>query len=219
MDMFRNMSFYTDLFLVRHGLPLHYQAGKIQRKEARLSQVGLEQANQLAACLISLNEFTALYSSPLPRAFATAIPIAESLHQEPKVITDLREIDFGQAIDLSLDEFQQRWPDLAQLWGDPANFDFQWPGGESRKNFHRRSLVAIDTLVRSHRGESIIIVAHTGNLCGYLAHVFLGDAAHWRKFPLRCASISRVEICEKNANLLLLDDVSHLQGLGEDLRF
>ena len=211
----------TDLWLIRHCESVHLQTGKLQRGDIPLSQRGQKQAGKLAERLSASNEFVALYTSPLKRAIDTAICIGNSLQLKVDVIEDLREIDFGQAEGFTVDEFGLNWPDLSSLWEDPYNLDFQWPGGESRKEFHRRSLDAINTLVQAHRGDSILIIAHTGNLCGYLAQLFLENPLRWREFTLQPASISRVKInldesrlfLLKEAHLSLLDDVSHLQNL------
>lgn len=211
----------TDLWLIRHCESVHLKTDKLQRGDTPLSQKGQEQADKLAERLSVTKEFVALYTSPLRRAIDTAIRIGNSLQLSIDVIEDLREIDFGQAGGLTVDEFRLNWPDLSSLWEDPYNLDFQWPGGESRKEFHRRSLNAINTLVQAHRGDSILIIAHTGNLCGYLAQLFLGNSLRWREFPLQPASISRLKLdldeahlfLLNEARLFLLDDVSHLQNL------
>lgn len=203
----------TDLWLIRHCESVHLQTGKLQGQDTPLSQNGQKQAGKLAE-RISATEFVALYSSPLKRAIDTAIRIGNSLDIKIDVIEDLREIDFGQAGGFTVDEFRLSWPDRALMWEDPFNLDFQWPDGESRRDFHRRSLATINMLIQAHQNERIIIVAHTGNLCGYLAHKFLGDALRWREYPLRPASISRVVISGNQAHLLLLDEVSHLGELG-----
>ena len=212
---------YTDLWLIRHCQTTQLHKGLLQREDAELSPLGLRQADKLAAYLRSIGKFAALYSSPLQRATETASCIAESLDLEMIVVNELREIDFGCAGGLSIDEFRQRWSDLSSMRDEPYNLDFQWPGGERRKEFHRRSLEAINTLVQAHCGDSILIVAHTGNLCGYLAQLFLENPLRWREIPLQPASISRVKInldesrlfFLKEARLSLLDDVSHLLNL------
>jgi broad specificity phosphatase PhoE len=212
---------YTDLWLIRHCQSTQLHKGMLQREDAALSPLGMRQAERLATYLNSSYKFVALYSSPLLRAMETASRISESLDLETIVVNELREIDFGYAGGHSIDEFRQRWPNLSSMRDDPYNLDFQWPGGEARKEFHRRSLEAINTLVQNHRGESILVVAHTGNLCGYLAQLFLENPLRWREFPLQPASISRVKInldksrlfLLKEARLSSLDNVSHLLNL------
>lgn len=203
----------TDLWLIRHCESIHLQTGKLQRGDTPLSQKGQKQARKLAERLSATNQFVALYTSPLKRAMDTAIRVGNSLHLNVDVIEDLREIDFGQAGGFTVDEFRLNWPDRALIWEDPFNIDFQWPGGESRREFHRRSLAAINALVQAHQNDRIIIFAHTGNLCGYLAYLFLGDALRWREYPLQPASISRVGIISNQVRLLMLNDISHLHNL------
>lgn len=203
----------TDLWLVRHGHALHHQTDQLQWDEVPLSRAGREQAVRLAARFSRLYDVAALYSSPLPRAWDTAVPIARALALEPIPLADLREISFGQAGGMTDEEFQRHWPELARQWANPDDLSFRWPGGESRSEFRERSVQVMDALVWSHPGQRIVVVAHTGILCGYLAHLFLGDAGLWRQMLLRPASVSRVEVGAGEPRLLLQDDVEHLDGL------
>jgi broad specificity phosphatase PhoE len=201
----------TDLWLVRHGHSLHHQTDQLQWDEVPLSREGRLQAGRLAARLSQLDDVVALYSSPLPRAWDTATPIAQALGIEALPLPDLREINFGEAGGLTMDEFYQRWPDLALQWADLDDLSFRWPGGESREEFRQRSVRVMEALVWSHPGQRFIVVSHTGIVCGYLAHLFLGSAGFWRKMTVRPASISRVEVGLDGARLLILDNVSHLE--------
>lgn len=207
------MSEATDLWLVRHGHSLHHQTDQLQWDEVPLSREGRRQAGLLAERLGRLDDVVAVYSSPLPRAWDSAVPIAKALGLTPLPLAGLREIDFGEAGGLTLEEFRQRWPDLARQWADGADMSFRWPGGESREEFRRRSVEVLDALVWTHPGQRIIVVSHTGIICGYLAHLFLGTAARWRECAVRPASVSRVEIGPTGAKLLLRDDLTHLAEL------
>lgn len=208
-----------DLWLVRHCQSMQQSSGRLIQGDINLSAFGLKQADRLASRLGLVNGFNAIYSSPLQRAKDTAIRIGDFLNQHVLLVEDLREIEFGQASSLSIEEFRQKWPDLASMWDDAFNTDFRWPGGESREEFHQRSLGAIDALVQAHYGTRIIVIAHTGNLCGYLAHLFLGDALRWREIPLELGSISRVEVCPSHKRLLFLNDVSHFHDLEDTLGY
>jgi len=206
------MSETTDLWLVRHGHSLHHQTDRLQWDEVPLSREGRMQAVRLAARLSRVDDVAALYTSPLPRAWDTAAPIAKALGIEALPLPDLREIDFGEAGGLTMEEFQQRWPDLAPQWANLEDLSFRWPGGESREEFRQRSVQVMEALVWSHPGQRIIVVSHTGIVCGYLAHIFLGNAGLWQQMTVRPASVSRVEVGTQEARLLLRDDVSHLDA-------
>jgi broad specificity phosphatase PhoE len=203
----------TDLWLVRHGHSLHHQTDQLQWDEVPLSKEGRVQAGRLAARLSQLEDVMAIYSSPLPRAWDTAVPIAAGMGLEPIPLPDLREIDFGEAGSLTMAEFSHRWPDLARQWADPDDLSFRWPGGESREEFRMRSVRVMEALVWSHPGQRIIVVSHTGLICGYLAHLFLGSAGLWRRMTVRPASVSRVEVGPAGPHLLLCDDVTHLKAV------
>jgi probable phosphoglycerate mutase len=203
----------TDLWLVRHGQSLHHKTDQLQWDEAPLSREGREQAGRLAARFSRLYDVAALYSSPLARAWDTAVPIGRALGLEPLPLPDLREISFGQAGAMTMDEFYRRWPKLALQWADLDDLTFRWPGGESRAEFRQRTVRVMEALVWSHPGQRIVVVAHTGILCGYLAHLFLGNAGLWRQMPVRPASVSRVEVGAAEPRLLLHDDVEHLDAM------
>lgn len=206
------MTTVTDLWLVRHGHSEHHDPKRLQWPDAALSEEGQWQAERLALRFCSVEGVAALYSSPLRRARDTACPIGSALGMEPVLHPGLREIDFGQAGGLTADEFQGRWAELVPLWEDIFNLSFRWPGGESRGEFQQRAVVAMEGLAQIHRGQRVIVVAHTGPLCCYLAHLLLGDAARWREVDLRPAAISRVAVGPAGARPLLWDDDSHLQN-------
>jgi broad specificity phosphatase PhoE len=205
------MKAVTDLWLVRHGHSEHHHTRQLQWAEVPLSAEGNRQAERLAVRMTAVEGVSILYSSPLVRAWETATHIADALGLTPVANPDLREIDFGQAGGLTLDEFERRWPELAPQWKDSSDLAFQWPGGESRAGFQGRTVRAMEELVWAHAGERIIVVGHTGTLCCYLAYLLVGDPARWREFPLRVASVSRVAAGPEGAHILLLDDCSHLE--------
>jgi len=206
------MSPLADLWLVRHGHAEHHQTNKLQWPEVALTAEGHQQATLLAIRLATLERVESLYSSPLPRALDTARPIGDALHLDPILHPDLREIEFGQAGGLTLDEFRRRWPEKARLWDDPSNLSLRWPAGESRSEFQQRAVRTLDALVQAHLGQHIIVVAHTGTLRCYLAHLFLGHASRWREIPLRPASVSHIRVGPLDAQIIQLDDCSHLNN-------
>lgn len=206
------MKVVTDLWLVRHGHAEHHRTGQFQWAGVPLTEEGHRQTERLAGRMSSLEGVSILYSSPMRRALETARPIGAALGLDPVTAPGLREIDFGDAAGLTAAEFSQGWPELVPQWEDRNNLAFQWPGGESRADFHARAVAAMDELVWAHAGERVIVVAHTGTLCCYLAYLFLGDPARWREFPLRSASVSRVAAGPDGAHLILLDDCEHLEA-------
>ncbi len=206
----------TQLWLVRHGDALHHHTGQLPWPDAPLSEEGQRQARALAARFRRMEGIDGVFSSPHRRAWETALPIAEALWLPLVADEALGEMDFGEAGGLTMEEFRDLWPDLYPVWEDRTRLDFRWPGGESRAEFAERAVRAMEALAAAHDGRRIVVVSHTGILCGYLAHLFLGSARRWREFLLRPASVTCVQVDADGPRLLLRDDVSHLESGGPD---
>ena len=103
----------------------------IGTRDDPLSELGENQAIQLAEAL-SVLKVAAVYSSPLQRTFATALPIAARHSLEVQRVDDLRECDFGTWEGLTPAEIIARSPENARRlreWEqDPISAP---PGGES----------------------------------------------------------------------------------------
>ncbi len=204
------MDAVTDMWLVRHASSEHHGTERLPWPDAALSAEGWRQVQLLAARMAGLEDVAALYSSPQRRAWDTAVPIAAALGLPAIPHADLREGDFGLAGGMTIAECRSRWPELMRRWADPDNLSFCWPGGESRQDVHSRVVGAMAALARAHRGQRIVIVAHTGTLCCYLALLFAGNPARWRDFALRPGSVTRLAVGDGEARFLMRDDVSHL---------
>ncbi|MBA3789402.1 histidine phosphatase family protein [Patescibacteria group bacterium] len=86
------------IYLARHGQDEDNAAGILNgRRDAPLTPLGLEQAKVLAQTIQDRNlDITKIYSSPLQRAYETAVIVADTLQIEIPQKTDLLiERDFG----------------------------------------------------------------------------------------------------------------------------
>jgi ribonuclease H / adenosylcobalamin/alpha-ribazole phosphatase len=149
----------TTTVLLRHGdtrlSPEHRFSGL---RDVPLSADGTRQA-QAAACRLATGPpIDAVVSSPLKRAVGTAAIVARELALTAVIDDDLRETDFGEWEGLTLEEIQQRWPAAAAVWrGDPEQAP---PGGESFAATAHRVNRACDRLLRSHGGQTVLVVSH-----------------------------------------------------------
>ena len=149
------------LFLVRHGEPEHHVQGltggwtntpltELGRKQAKLTG---ERLKQLIA-----DSSTALYTSDLLRATETAEIIGSILNLVPKVDNALRDLNWGIAIDMSLEEAQNLELEKTEPLLDWVPF----PEAESWRMLHERIRPAL-TNIHSKEPETVIIVSH-GNV-------------------------------------------------------
>lgn len=149
----------TELILIRHGETLWNTERRMQgQQDSPLTERGLWQARQLGLRMKAL-EFSALYSSDLPRAARTAQAIAAETGHDILSDQRLRERHFGMFEGLTQKEMQSREPEAYERFmsRDPQ---YSVPGGESPVAFFARCRAVLEELARRHAGQSIAIVTH-----------------------------------------------------------
>jgi broad specificity phosphatase PhoE len=153
----------TRLFIIRHGETLANREFRyIGSRDDPLSELGQTQATQVAEALAVL-PIAAVYSSPLQRAYNTAMPIAERHALNAQKIDALRECGFGIWEGMSRAEVLARSPEDAQHlheWERDANI--APPGGESMAVLQGRVCSGVEQLALAHPDQSIVLVSHVG---------------------------------------------------------
>lgn len=179
----------TRLYFVRHGMTEWNDEGKMQgRTDVPLNDRGIVQAKLLARRLQNKG-IKAIYSSPLSRAKKTAEIIASHFKLEVIEAPALQEADFGKWEGLTLEEIKAGWGDLLELWYEgqiPA------PGGEGLLAMQARVVEFVEKIVKEHKGEEILLVAHGGPIRALVCHI-IGTIKPFRK------------IKQANANMNILD--------------
>jgi broad specificity phosphatase PhoE len=205
----------TDLLFIRHGEAEWNRAGILQGWSAgKLTQVGQRQARDLAACLAGWSSrVTALYTSPLQRAWATAQPIASALGVPAQPLDSLREMNFGQATGLTLEQVAVLWPDVHARWQQRDDLQFRFPGGERRAGFLDRVAGAVDAIVDRHPGEqTVALVAHGGSIRAALAHLLPQPLHTWWKHAFDNGHITWLRVLSRGAELVSLNQTPNRQA-------
>lgn len=124
------------LILVRHGQTVDNVAGIAQGwNDSALSELGQTQVQQLAARLAELKP-TALYSSPLGRAMATAEAISRATGLPVTQLDDLREMSYGGWEGRSFLDVRREDEPVYQRWINDE--EAPCPNGESHADVRRR---------------------------------------------------------------------------------
>ena len=148
------------LILVRHGETILNAAGIAQGwNDSALSDTGQRQVQAIAARL-KAHGVTAIYSSPLGRALATAQAIAEATALPVTTLEDLREMCYGKWEGMRFVEVRASYAgDYAKWIDDP---EYPCPGGESHRDLLRRMESAFATIEAASGGERqrVVIVTH-----------------------------------------------------------
>nr|MDQ6917699.1 histidine phosphatase family protein [Pseudomonadota bacterium] len=169
------------LWLVRHG----QSAGNVARDAAELatlpvidiatrdmdtplSELGAQQADALGHWFGEMSSDvrpTVVLSSPYVRAEATAQLVLDAAGIAAEGVTwqadeRLREKEFGVLDRLTKFGIEQKYPELGEQRAHVGKFYFRPPGGESWCDVLLRLRSVLDTIIREHRGERVLIVSH-----------------------------------------------------------
>jgi probable phosphoglycerate mutase len=145
-------------FIVRHGQTEWNLAGKRQgRKNSPLTELGKKQAKENAEKLVGQN-IAEIFSSPIERAFQTAIIIGDKLNIKPKKLDSLSEFDVGCWSGLTNKEIKETFPGQIQA-RKKDKLNYRIPKGESYMDVRLRSKKALD-IIKNITDKNILIVSH-----------------------------------------------------------
>ena len=152
----------TSLWLVRHGQTDWNLEGRYQgQSDVPLNATGLSQAAAFAASLDG-QQFDALYSSDLARAYQTAEVIAARVGLPVQTDPRLREINQGQWQGRTLDEikgfFNNEGAQAKRVTIDPVTT--RAPGGESVWEVSQRMAQTADDIARRYPAGTVLVVGH-----------------------------------------------------------
>jgi len=186
------------IVLVRHGATDWNLEHRCQGSSDReLSEVGLQQAEQIAALLRSEN-LSAIYASDLKRARRTAELISQP-HNLPVLIEDkIRELDHGKLEGLTFAEIRDNFGDFLIRWrNEPA--ELQVPGGERLADVAERAWQGLERIVERHsHADNIVVVSHNFPIVGIVCRITGTHLNNYRNFHLDPCGISRLHCDEAN---------------------
>ncbi len=160
----------TELCLVRHGQTDWNLEGRYMgQSDIPLNATGRIQADSLAGKLKG-HLFSAIYTSDLQRAQATADAIAAVLDLPVIADTRLREINQGDWEGKFVDSIRNQYAELwKQRTTDPASI--RPPGGETVMEVAERVYAAVEDIAFIHPTGSVLIVSHGLALATVLCRV------------------------------------------------
>ncbi|MEN8189875.1 MAG: histidine phosphatase family protein [Thermodesulfobacteriota bacterium] len=155
------------LFMLRHG-EVGYPGRYVGASDLPLNVQGREQIRTLGPVLAKM-EIDLILASPMKRCRMSCEELG--LDRQPRLVEELREIDFGRWELKSFEEIAASDPELVQQWA-VWSADFCFPQGESVTNFLDR-VQSVAALVAEQSAENILLVTHGGMIRSLLCH-FLG---------------------------------------------
>lgn len=202
----------TRLFIARHGETLANREYRfIGSRDDLLSEHGRVQAGQLAEAL-AVFSIAAVYSSPMQRAWQTALAVAARHGLSVQRCDALQESSFGIWEGMNRDEVLARSPEDAQLF-------YQWeldpnlapPGGESMIAMQERVCAGVERLALAHPDQSIVLVSHVGPIKALLCTALGVPISTSPRIFLDPATISVVDWRDStHATVRLVNSHAHL---------
>jgi broad specificity phosphatase PhoE len=147
-----------EIILVRHG-ETDWNIAEVFRGriDIELNETGRKQAELLSEYLKDSN-ISAIYSSPLKRAFKTAEIIASHHSLDVEIAPGLIDFDYGEWQGLSHEVVKDLYKELYFEWNKNPH-QVKMPAGESLNDVRGRVSSVIDSIVTRNEG-TIVLVAH-----------------------------------------------------------
>lgn len=193
----------TRLLLLRHGqTELSAQRRYSGRGNPALTELGRRQADAAARYLAQRGGISAVFASPLQRAYDTAARAAKALGLDVTVDDDLIETDFGAWEGLTFSEAAERDPELHGRWlRDTATTP---PGGESFDDVLDRVVRARERIIAAHQGATVLVVSHVTPIKMLLRLALEAGPGILYRLHLDLASLSIAEFYSDGASSVRL---------------
>ena len=184
--------------------------------EFPLSDEGRHQARRVGIALASASP-TAIYSSPLGRAFETAEIVAHEAGFDGEIVTlpGLQERAGGVLEGSTWAERESRNPEFVEKFRSlPEEEQWAFAGAETDEEVLKRFSNALFWISANHPEERVVVVSHGGAMRAFLRDLFGSDVLAG---PDRApnASITRIQLGTDSHEPQLLE-LASTRHLGED---
>ncbi len=206
----------TRILLIRHGQSQGNAEGRFGGHTATpLSERGRMQAEATARTLAG-ERISAIYSSDLPRALETAMPLARLTGLDVEESDAFRERNVGVMEGLTFEEAAAQHPKQYQAL-IRRDFEHVLLGGESYRQMLERAARRLDAIIDQHRGGHTAIFSHTGTICILTLHLMGAlDAPALRPVWIATSNcgITRIDLRRDGfVRIQAVNDTRHLAGL------
>ena len=200
------------LFTIRHGETDFARERRFAgARDVPLTPRGCRQCEAVARALGAL-PVSAVYSSPLARARASAEAIAAAHTLPVRVEPGFREMAFGEWEGLTRAEVAVRFPEAYEAWRATPHLVVP-PEGERLDAVAARVATALDALLTEHQGQTVVLVAHAVvTRLIVLAALGLGPDRLW-SVDASPAGITEIEYQDGWVTVHRMNTLTHLDAL------
>ncbi len=207
----------TRLIFVRHGFSESNKEKKFTgQTDAPLADLGHVQARHAAEYLKDIH-IDKIYSSPLQRAFDTAVPIAEKHLLYIVYHNGLCEVNGGNWENQPICDMEKISPEAFKAWSTDL-YNCKCPCGESIKDFFERVKEAVIEIAEENAGKTICLTTHATPI-RVISCLALGLEPE--RLQEVCwspnASINIIDYEDKKFTFVKRNIIDHLEGMCTEL--
>jgi len=199
------------IYFLRHGETTASQTGGYcGTLDPDLTPEGYQMAGDFADAYKSL-PWTAVFSSPLRRAVATAKPLCKAIGLPMQLKEGLKEIAYGQWEGKTPEEVNSEFHDDYVRWlADPG-----WnapTGGQKGVDIARRSSLVLEEIEQAYRTGNVLVVSHKATTRIMLCSLLGIDVGRFRdRINMPVGSISIIEMAVHGPLLHMIGDRAYLR--------
>jgi 2,3-bisphosphoglycerate-dependent phosphoglycerate mutase len=203
---------FLDIFIFRHGETDYNAENRFQGSlDIPLNDRGKMQAKNLVEILRN-RDVEIVLSSPLIRAYETALILAAPLNLEVVRFPELREIHCGDGEGSTRgeitarygEEFWHRWRSVRK-----EDQDLAFAGGESKRACARRAVDFFERLIAEDTYSSIAIASH-GAFMRYAIHAVIDFGVDPDPIPTPNCAVYQLRFHRRDRQWELIDLNNHL---------
>jgi broad specificity phosphatase PhoE len=194
----------TRLLLIRHAeVEPRYQKVFGGRIDMDISEHGHRQAEALAAFLRH-EAFDAIYASPMKRVQQTLAPFLNNGAPKPVILSDLREVDFGDWTGHGWDDIQPKFGVSAYDWLENLERD-TIRNAESIKTYRGRVESCLLEVTSRHPGKTVALFCHGGVIRMILSILLRLPFPKTGEYDIEYASVTEVLLSSHKATIAQLN--------------
>lgn len=200
------------IYITRHGQTEWNVEGRMQgAKNSNLTEQGKKEALNLGNSLKD-TKIDYIYTSPLTRAYETALLIKRDKDIAVEIYENLKEMNFGIWEGMHSDDVVRDYEDEHyKLWNEPHLYT---PiGGETFEELIKRVKIALNDIINQNKGENILLVTHTVVIKAIYAIVKGYEIKDfWNPPYIKNTCVTILECNEDNYRFILEADTSHVEN-------
>lgn len=201
----------TTMYVVRHCETTGNKARTFQgTSNTNISEMGAKQLELLSSRFETI-KFDKIYTSPLKRAYKTALAISAKRGIAPIIRENLIELNGGIIEGMPYTEIYEKFPDLEICWLTRTQ-DFDPPEGESMRKVYERIWEEVISIAKENEGKTICISTHGGVIKALLCRVLKNDIEKIMEIPWNDNTAVNKLIFDDDFNCIaeFINDTTHL---------